>query len=95
MKKLLSLIRVSMTQNMSIFKISKKNQSKTSKLILPIIIALIFIFWMGTYAFELMDVLKETNNEYVVLTLFVLLASLITIIEGVYKSKELLFNRKR
>ena len=95
MKKILSLIKVSMTQNMNIFRVSTKNKSTRSKIIIPIALSLLFMMSMGTYADTIMSSLKEQGLEYIVLTLFVGFSSILTIIEGIYKSKDLLFNRKR
>ena len=38
MKKIMSLIKVSMTQNMNLFKLNTKKQSRASKIILPVIL---------------------------------------------------------
>lgn len=94
MKKLLSLINASMTDNMSIFNIKNKKQSKTTKKILPIFLAIALFFSFWSYANMFMEPLSEVHLEYVVLTLFVLLTSIMTLIEGIYKAGNLLFNCK-
>ncbi|MBP3255188.1 MAG: hypothetical protein J6M60_01675 [Clostridia bacterium] len=94
MKKLLSLIKACMTENMSIFKVKTKNQSETSKKILPIVLFGLVFFSMWSYANILMESLVELHVEYILLTLFVGVTSLLTLVEGIYKSGNLLFNCK-
>ncbi len=94
MKKLLSLIKATMTDNMSLFKIKNKSQSKVSKIATPILLSLCVFFAVWTYAEMFMDALIEVHMEHVVLTLFVVVTFLLTLIEGVYKSGNLLFNCK-
>lgn len=91
MKKLLSLIKACLKDNMSIFKI--KGSSKGKKY-LPFILSffLMFSFYANTQL--LMEPLKEYHLEYVVIVLFVLGTSFMTFIEGIYKSSGLLFNCK-
>lgn len=94
MKKLLSLIKACMTDNMNLFKIKTKNQSKRSKIILPffLVIALFFSIW--SYADMIMEPLAQMHLEYVGLTIFVLFTTILTFVEGIYKSGNLLFNCK-
>lgn len=92
MKKLVSLIRASMTDNMSIFKIKKRNQTKATKKILPIVLAILLFFSFWSYANMLMEPLAEVHIEYIGLTLFILLTSILTLVEGIYKASNLLFN---
>ena len=94
MKKLLSLIKASMTENMNLFRVKTKNQSQTSKKIIPIVLFGLVFFSIWSYANILMESLIEVHLEYVLLTLFVGITSLLTIIEGIYKSSNLLFNCK-
>lgn len=44
MEKLISLLKATMSQDMSLFKIKSKKQSKISKIILPIVLTLIVMF---------------------------------------------------
>ena len=93
MKKLYSLIKASMTSDMSIFKIKPKTGSKAA-VILPLFIAgyLMFMIWGG--ANSLFEQLAPTNLSYVLLSLFAISISLLTILEGVYKAGPLMFNCK-
>lgn len=94
MKKIISLIRASMTENMNLFKINNKNQSKISKKVFPAILAIIFFSFIFSFASTIIELLAEHNLQYVVLTLFIGVTSILTIIEGIYKSSNLLFNCK-
>ena len=94
MKKLVSLIKATMTDGMNLFRIRGKNQSQTSKKLLPIMLTIVMFFMIWTYANMLMEPLVGTNSEYVVLTIFVLLTTILTFVEGIYKSGNLLFNCK-
>ena len=94
MKKMISLIRVSLNHDMNLFKINTKKQSTFSKVLLPLILAFYLMFLLGMYAKMMMDVLRPIHAEYVVLTLFSLAVVLMTLIEGIYKSGSLLFNCK-
>lgn len=94
MKKILSLVKVSLNHDMNIFKIHTKKQSNFSKYFLPLIITLYIMVVFGFYAKEIIGFLKPVHLEFVVLTLFALVVSIFTLIEGIYKSGNLLFNCK-
>lgn len=94
MKKLISLLKATMSQDMSLFKIKSKNESKSSKIILPIVLALIVMFSVGSYAAMLAEELAKYELTYIILTIFIMITSLLTIIEGVYKSQGILFEAK-
>lgn len=94
MKKLFSLIRACMTDNMSLFRIKNKRSDKTSKMILPIFIVLILFVSMYGYAENMIEMLEKVNLEIFLLTFFVLVFSILTLVEGIYKAGSLLFNSK-
>ena len=94
MKKIISLIKACMTDNMAIFKIKSKNQSKKTKIMLPIFLFICIFFSIWSYANMIMEPLLEVHLEYILITLFVLLTFILTLIEGIYKSSNLLFNCK-
>ena len=94
MKKNISLIKVSLNHDMNIFKINTKKQSKINKIALPLVLALYIMGLFAFYANNLIVALKPIHLEYVVLTLFAFAISLLTVIEGIYKSGPLLFNCK-
>ena len=94
MKKMFSLIKACMTDNMSLFRIKSKDNNKKSKLILPVFLFVFIFVYMMFYANMIITPLKELNLEYILLTLFILFTTIITLIEGIYKSSSLLFNCK-
>ena len=94
MKKLISLIRACMTEDMNLLKINTKKQNKMDKLLLPIMIAAVLMFSIGSYAERIITVLSIVHLEYVVISIFVLLTFILTLVEGIYKSSNLLFNCK-
>ena len=94
MKKLISLIKACMTDNMNLFRVRNKKQNKSSNKIFVAFLVVFFFFYIWSFANIIMDELVESHQEYVLLTLFVLITTLLTIIEGIYKSSSLLFNCK-
>ena len=94
MKKLFSLIKANMSEGMNLFKINTKNKSKFNKGALPIILAFCLMFAMYVYSDKLMIILAPLGLGNIVLTMFALGISMLTLIEGIYKSGNLLFNCK-
>ena len=92
--KTLSLIKATMTDGMNLFKISTKKNTKFTRVGLPIIIAIILMLSMMTYSDQLILTLKPINMEFVLLTIFIVMTSVITFLEGIYKSGSLVFNCK-
>ena len=94
MKKLLSLLKATMSQDMSLFRIKARNESRARKIVLPIVLALLVMFSVGSYVAILAEELAPSHLTYIVLTIFIMVTSLLTIIEGVYKSQGLLFEAR-
>ena len=94
MKKLVSLLKAAMSQDMSLFKTRTKNESKTRKMILPIFLALVIMLSIGTYAAMFAEELSPMNLTYIIITMFIMLTTLLTLIEGIYKSQGILFEAK-
>ena len=94
MYKLISLIKASMTEDMNIFRINTKKNNKFTKVFLPIIIAIVLMICMTSYSEMFMEGLASFKMEFVLLTIFVMLTSILTLVEGIYKSGNLLFNSK-
>lgn len=92
MKKLFSLIKANMNSDMNLFKVKSKNAK--SKKVLPILLAALLFFVVWSYANMIMEPLINYHLEFVLLTIFIILTSGITLIEGIYKSGNLLFNCK-
>ncbi len=94
MSRTLKLLKVCLSQDMSLFKIKSKKASKTSNILVPVVFFLIIAVYMGGYAYSLMEQFKPMNQQYIMLTLFTFAFSIITLFEGFYKSGSLLFNCK-
>ena len=91
MKKIISLIKATMTDNMNIFKIKNTSGKKN---LLPIILAIICMLSVGSYANMIIEPLTSIKSEYILLSLFTIVTFFLTLVEGVYKSSNLLFNCK-
>ena len=83
-----------MTSDMNIFKIKTKKNNKKSNLMIVLFISLAFMFAIWTYAYTLFEKLSPMHLQFIVLSLFVFMISIMTIIEGIYKSGPLMFNCK-
>ncbi len=92
MNKFFSLLRVSMSEGMGIFRVYGKKQSRINKIGLPIVLAIMIMLSMAGYVDMMMEPLTEIGMEFVVLTLFVIMAALFILVEGIYKASGLLFN---
>ncbi len=92
MKKLHSLIKACMSNDMSLFKIKTKNRK--ASVLFPLILALYLMFTIGTASYGLFKQLSPVNLQYVLLSFFVFGTFIMTLIEGVYKTSSLLFNCK-
>ena len=94
MKKIFSLLRATMTEGMNIFKVSTKKKNTFIKFVLPSFLALWLMGAIYVYSEMVIKELKNVNMEFVLLTLFIIVTTMLTLIEGIYKSGNLLFNCK-
>ena len=93
--KTLSLLKAVLTCDMNMFKYSVgKNASTKKKILLPVFLFLIVGYSIGYYAYVIGKPLHEIGLTYVMLSLFIFIVSIITIIEGIYKSQGILFECK-
>ena len=69
MNKLFSLIKAAMSQDMNLFKIRQKNQSKIGKMLFPIVLGIILMFCIGTYAYSMAEILSFPLKIYKLLKL--------------------------
>ena len=93
--KTLSLLKAVLTEDMNMFKYSAgKNASTKKKILLPVLLFLIVCYSIGYYGYIIAKPLYEVNLTYVMLSLFIFMVSIITIIEGIYKSQGILFECK-
>ena len=93
MKKLISLIKASMTDGMNVIKVSGKKKGK-SNIILPLILTLYLMFTIGSGTGVIFDILSKDGKTHLLLVILAFSVSLLTFIEGVYKAGPLLFNCK-
>ena len=93
MKKLVSLIKACMTSDMNLFKVSSKKRGK-GNIVLPIILAIYLMGYIGGISFMLFKELDVDGNAYVLLSVFAFIITLLTFIEGIYKTSSLIFNAK-
>ena len=94
MKKTYALIKANMSEGMNLFKINTKKKNNFSRIVLPVILTIVIMGIMYSYSEMIMEQLEAVNMQFVLLTLFVMLTSIMTLIEGIYKSGNLLFNCK-
>ena len=95
MKQLFSLLRAVMSQDMSLFKYHvKDNSSVLKKILFPIVLALIFMYAIGTYYYIFGKELSNIGLTYIMLTIAMLVPTIFTVIEGIYKSQGLLFESR-
>ena len=94
MNKTLRLLKVCLSQDMSLFKIQSNKVNHKTKVFVPIILALVLAGYMGGYMYTLLEQFKPMNQQSVALSLFAFLFSIVVIFEGLYKASSLLFNCK-
>ena len=94
MKKYLSLLKASMSYDMNIFKYTNKNMKGHTKNLFPLFLALIVMFSIGTLAYPLAETLSKVNLTYIMISLVASSLTLLTVIEAIYKSQNILFDAK-
>ena len=93
--KTLSLLKAVLSQDMNIFKYQTgKNASLLKKIIFPIILFVIVCISIGTYAYIIAKNLAPLHLTYIMLSMFIAIVTVITFIEGIYKSQGILFEAK-
>ena len=93
MKKIFSLIKATFSQDMNFLNYKSKKNSK-NKLFLPIFLFFLVSISIGSYAELIAKPLHEVNMTYVLLTLFLFVVSILTFMQGIYKSQGILFESK-
>lgn len=93
--KTISLLRAVLSQDMNMFKYStKKKSSKLKKILFPVFLFVIVCLSIGTYAYMMGENLYSYNLTYIMLTMFIFMVTIMTFIEGIYKSQGILFETK-
>lgn len=95
MKKLTSLIKAGLSQDMNMFQYNTvKNSNKLKKVFFPIFLFGIVSVSIGAYAYMLAEPLHKVNLTYVMLSMFLTLVTILTFMSGIYKSQGILFDAK-
>ena len=94
MKKIYSLIKACMSSDMHIFKIYSKKKNKIATLLFPLFIGLYLMFAIYEMADGLFEKISPMHIQYIILSLSIFGISIMTIIEGIYKTGPMLFNCK-
>lgn len=101
MNKLISILKATFTEDFNRNKF-RKNQKKSSKNILGIILKTILVVfivtsvlgYVGAYAYLLADELSPMHLTYVMLSMFSIVAIITVFMEGIYRSGAVLFDSK-
>lgn len=94
MNKFFSLLKVTLKDDFSLFKINSKKSSKLSKIALPLFLTLMIFYSVGYYSVMMAEKLNPLHLTYIILTIWIVLVSVMTIIECIYKSQGILFDSK-
>ena len=94
MKRLKSLLKACLSSDMNLFKISNKKKKGKGSVVLPIVLAIYLMGYIGFMSFGLYNELDKQGSAYVLLSIFTFAITLLTLIEGMYKTGSLLFNCK-
>ncbi|MGN0383206.1 MAG: hypothetical protein ACI4DS_02970 [Eubacterium sp.] len=93
--KTISLLKAALSQDMNMFKYSaKRNSGKLTKALFPIILFVIVSISIGTYAYMIGKELAPYHLTYIMLSMFIMGVTVITFMEGIYKSQGILFEAK-
>ena len=93
--RLLSLLKAVLSQDMNMFKYSAgKNASKFKKIILPIFLFIIVSVSIGYYAYAIAEILAPLHLTFIMLSMFIAAVTILTFVEGIYKSQGILFEAK-
>ena len=93
MKKIFSLIKATFSQNMDFFNYKSKKNTK-NKLTFPLLLFFLVAVSIGGYAELIAKPLHQVNLTYVLLTMFIFLVSILSFMQGIYKSQGILFECK-
>ena len=94
MKKIYSLLKACMSNDMNIFKVKQKNNNKKSKSLLPFFLSFLFMFAIWSNVNMIFEKIAPMHLQTIVIPIVVFITSIMTIIEGIYKAGPLLFNCK-
>lgn len=94
MKKL-SLLKAMMSEDMQMFRYkAKANTSRLKQFLFPLFLVFVVMYSVGVYAYLLAEPLSKVHLTYVMLSLFLFFVTIISFMEGLYKSQGILFESK-
>ena len=94
-KKLLALLKAILPGSIKIFGENKNSNSilkKVQKSVVLVFLMSMIMFSVGTYAYLLVDSLKEVDMSYIAITLFAIMSSTMIFMQGIFISQGILFN---
>lgn len=94
MNKFFSLLKVILKDDFSLFKINTEKTSNRNKILFPILLTILVFYSVGYYSYQLASSLAPLNLTYVMLSLWIVAISLMTIMECIYKSQGILYESK-
>lgn len=94
MNKFFTLLKVILKDDFSLFKVTNDKTSKRNKVLFPILLTILVLYSVGYYAYIVGSALAPLNLTYVILSLWIVSISLLTIMEGIYKSQGILYESK-
>lgn len=98
MKKLISILRATLAGDLNIFRFdSNKNISTFKKIrngFFATLLALLLLFTAFEYAYLIAEPLHKVGLTFIMLTLYMIVATVIIFMEGIYKSQGILFDAK-
>lgn len=92
MKKLYSLIKATMSGGIQIF--DYRGKTERSRRIMPVLLAIFIGVMMFFSANEATMILKEDGAEATILSMYALMTTVVILMEGIYKSGDLLFKSR-
>ncbi len=92
MKKIISLLKAVLSNDMNLFKYQTgKNSSSFKKIVFPIFLFFLVIISIGAYAYQIALILNPIHLNFVLLSMFLAISTILTFVEGIYKSQGILF----
>ncbi len=94
MRQFFKLLKASMTEGMDIFRVKKKKTGESSGVGVTIALMLMMSFIMLVYSDSWFYALDQFGRGTLLLAIVVVLTTVLTLIEGIYKSSSLLYNTR-
>ena len=96
--KLLPLLKVSISGNLNLFNIGKKNNNKSIEVIkrysLFVLLTLLLAYIFGYYSYMIAKPLSEVGLTYIIIAIMSIASVGMTFIQGIYKAQGVLFSAK-